>query len=85
MTQSPLAFLGVLHKMPRHPEKLLTKYDPKKAAKEEDHLDNVYLHLQMLEVHYDDVACRIFPCTLDGRSCMVSKYSFELIQELEGA
>lgn len=40
MTQGPLALLGVLHKMSRHPEKLLTKYDPDKVVKVEDHLDN---------------------------------------------
>jgi len=32
----------------------------------EDHLDNFYLHLQTLEVHYNDVVCIFFPCTLDG-------------------
>ena len=54
MTQGPLKFLGVLHKMPRHSEKLLTKYDPDKTMKVEDHLEKIYVHLQTLEVRYDD-------------------------------
>lgn len=66
MIQGKLALSGVLHKVPRHPEKLLTKYDLDKVAKEEDHLDKFYLHLQMLEVHFNDVTCRLFLCTLDG-------------------
>lgn len=68
MTQGPLALPSVLHKMPRHTEKLLTKYDPHKKAKVEYHLDTFYLHLQALEVRYNDVECRLFPCTLDGRA-----------------
>ena len=34
--------------------------------KAEDRLDNFYLQLQTLEVRYDDVACKLFSCTLDG-------------------
>lgn len=68
MTQGPLTLSDVLHKMPRHPKKLLMKYDPAKAVKVEDHLDNSYLYLQILEVRYDDVTCRLFPCTLDDRA-----------------
>ena len=67
MTQGPLELSGVLHKMLRHVEKLLTKYDPDKIVKVEDHLDNFYLHMKTLDVCYADVACRLFPCTLDGR------------------
>ena len=36
--------------------------------KAEDHLDNFYLELQTLEAQYDDVACRFFPCILDGHA-----------------
>ena len=60
MTQGPLDLLSILHKMPRHPEKLLMKYVPDNSIKAEDHLDNFYLHLQTLEVRYGDVACKLF-------------------------
>lgn len=45
ITQGPLALLGVLHKISRHKEKLLTKYDLDKEVKAEDHLYMFYLHL----------------------------------------
>lgn len=67
MAWGPLALPDILHKLLRHTEKLLTKYDPDRAVKTEDHLNMFYLHLQTLEVCYDDVSCRLFPCTLDGR------------------
>ena len=48
MTQGPLTILGVLHKMKKHSEKLLTKYDPDNMVKVEDHLENFYLHMKNL-------------------------------------
>lgn len=66
MTQGPLEPLGVLNKVSRHVEKRLTKYDLGKTVKIEDHLDTFDLHLQTLEVCYDNIACTLFPCTLDG-------------------
>lgn len=66
MTQGPLALPNVLHKMPKQAERMNIKFNPNSAVKAEDHLENFYLQLQTLEVCYDDVACRLFPCTLDG-------------------
>lgn len=76
MTQGLLSLLGVLHKMQRHLENLLTKYDPVKVINVEDHLDNFYIHLHMLEVHYDNFASRLFPCTLYGRE---TSYYYSLL------
>lgn len=45
MTQSPLSLLGFMHKMQRHMDKLLTKYDLDKIVKAKDHLDMNNLHL----------------------------------------
>ena len=70
MTQGALVLPSVLQNILRQVEKLLMKYDPDKTVKVKDHLDNFYLHLQTLEVGYDDFACRIFPCTLDGRAAV---------------
>lgn len=47
---------------------MLTKFEPESAVKAGDHLDNFYLQLQTLEVQYENVACRLFLCTLDGRT-----------------
>jgi len=46
--------------------KLISKFDPDKKTKVGDHIDDFYMHFKMLEVWYDDVACRIFPFTLEG-------------------
>lgn len=72
ISPGPLSLLSASHKIPRHSKHLLTKYDPDKVVKVEDHQDNFYLHLQTLEVNYDDVACRLFSFALDGRVCVVS-------------
>lgn len=45
---------------------VVEKVDPDRIVKVEDHLDTFYLHLWTLKVHYDDIACRLFFCTLDG-------------------
>lgn len=68
MTQGPLALSGSLHRMPKRSERMLTKYDSDREVQVEDHLDNFYLQLQTLVVWYNDVACRLFPCTLDGHA-----------------
>jgi len=67
MTQGPLALLADLHKMPKQTERMNIKFNPDITLKVEDHLDNFYMQLQTLEVRHDDVACRLFPCTLDDR------------------
>jgi len=60
---------------------MLTKYDPYKIVKVEDHLDTFYLHLQKLEVRYGDIVCRLFLCTMDGRAVVwYHKIHVNLIQ-----
>ena len=63
-----MALPGVLHKMSKRAERMNINFDPDSIVKVEDHLDNFYLQLQTLEVWYDDIACRLFPCTLDSRA-----------------
>lgn len=67
MAQGPIYLLNNLHKMPRHPKNLLSKFYPDKKTKVEDHIDDLYMHLWILKVQYNDVACRIFPFPLEGR------------------
>jgi len=50
MTYGPLALPSALHRMPKHSQRMVTKYDLDRAAKVEDHLDNLYLQLKTLEV-----------------------------------
>jgi len=70
MAQGPLGLMGNLHKIPRHPKNILSKYNLEKKTKAEDHLVDFYMYLRMLEVRYDDVACKIFPYTLEDRISM---------------
>lgn len=65
MTQEPLALRGVLYKIPKWVERMNIKFNLDNTMKAKDHLDNFYLQLQTLEVQYEDVACILFPCTLD--------------------
>ena len=67
-TIEPIYLPSNCHHLPKHPEKLFRKYDPYKKAKVEDHIDDFYLHLRMLEVCYDYFSCRLFPSTLEGRA-----------------
>lgn len=68
MTQGLLTLPVNLHRLPKHLEKLVTKYDPTKKVKAQDHIDYFYFHLQMSEVCFDDISCRLFPYTLEGRA-----------------
>lgn len=39
-----------------------------RQSRKKYHLDTFYLHLETLEVHYDDISCRLVPFTLDDRA-----------------
>lgn len=66
MDQGHLSLIGNLHYIPRHPKSLLPKFDPNKKTKAQEHIDDFYMHLSMLEVRYNDVSCIIFLYTLEG-------------------
>lgn len=53
--------------MPRHLEKLSSNVDPDNKTKVEDHIDDFYMHLRMLELRYGDFYYKIFHFTLEGR------------------
>ena len=68
MAQWPLSLSSNLHHLPKHQKKMLTKYDLDGKVNFEDHIDDFYLHIRMLEVQYDDVSCILFPYTFEGRA-----------------
>ena len=53
--------------MPRHPKKHLPKFDPENGTLAEDHISKFYLALQIMIMKYDEVACRLFPHTLENK------------------
>lgn len=61
MAQGPHALLNNIHHMPRHQEKLLSKFDHDKSS-----IDDLYLHLGMPYVCFDDFPCILFPYILEG-------------------
>lgn len=67
IAQGPLALPNNLDKMPKDLEKLLLKFDLEKKTKFEDHIDDFYMHLQILKVCLDNVSCRLYQYTLEGR------------------
>lgn len=66
IAQGPIFLWGILHRLPQNPKKHLTNYDHIKKEKGKYHIDDFYLHMRMLEVHYDDVSCTLFLYTLEG-------------------
>jgi len=54
--------------MPRKFDRLLPKFDPDKAGSPKDHINNLFLAIQLLGVQHDDVVCRLFPYTFSGNA-----------------
>jgi hypothetical protein len=56
-----VAVLRQVHNLPRHPEKMLPKYDPKTSGLPEDHINKFILAIKIMNVQNEDVVCRLFP------------------------
>ena len=50
---TPLNLVSPLHDLPKHPERVLPKFDPGKGVSAEDHLKSFYLALNLLNVQYE--------------------------------
>ena len=61
----PLNLAAPLHDLPKHPEKVLPKFDPGRDVSIEDHLHNFYLALNVLNVGHEDVVCILFQYTFE--------------------
>ena len=64
----PLNLATPLHDFPRNPEKVLPKFDPGKGVFAEDHLQNFYLDLNILNVDHEDVVCILFQYTFEPKA-----------------
>jgi hypothetical protein len=60
--------LGVLHDIPKHPEKFLPKFDPKRKESVEDHVKKLLLSIRIQNINHGYVLCRIFPHTFENKS-----------------
>ena len=60
LAQDAVAVLGNQHPLPKHPEKLLPKFNPDLKEPAEDHVKKFMLAVWLLDVEHEDVVCRIF-------------------------
>ena len=63
-----MAVPGNQHPLPKHPEKLLPKFNPEQKELEEDHVKKFMLAVRLLHIEHEDVVCRLFPYTFEGKA-----------------
>ena len=66
--RTPLNQVAPLHDFPKHPDRVLPKFDPGKGIFVEDHLKSFYLALEILNVEHEDVICIIFPYNFEPKA-----------------
>jgi hypothetical protein len=76
LTRHALAIPGRVHNLPRHPKKLLPKFDPKTLGLPEDHIKKFILAIRLMNVQHEDVVCIIFPYTFENSA---STWYFNLL------
>jgi hypothetical protein len=59
LARDALAIPGWLHNLPRHPEKLLPKFDPETSGLPEDHIKKFILAIRLMNVQHEI-------CSVDG-------------------
>ena len=68
LTIDVISILGTLHPLPKHPERLLAKFDPDDDVLLEDHVKKFMIALNLMNVEYEDVVYILFPHTLKGKA-----------------
>ena len=58
----------MLHPLPKHPKRLFPKYDPNDGVFLEYHVKQFMISLNLMNVEYEYVVCRLFPYTLKGKA-----------------
>ena len=59
---------GTLNPLHKHPEWLLLKFHPNNVVLLEDHVKQFIIALNLMNVKYEDVICRLFPYTFKGKA-----------------
>jgi hypothetical protein len=75
LARDALALPGRLHHFPRHPKKLLPKFDPETSSLPKDHIKKFILAIRLMNVQHEDVVCILFPYTFDN---LTSTWYFNL-------
>ena len=58
--RTPLNLATPLHDFPKHPDRMLPKFDLGKGISTEDHLKSFFLALELLNIEHEYVVCRLF-------------------------
>ena len=59
---------GAQHPLPKHPKKLLPKFDPNNDVTLEDHIKQFMIYLRLMDVQHEDMVSRLFPNTFVGKA-----------------
>jgi hypothetical protein len=68
LTISTLSIPGPQNPLPKHPKRLLPKFDPNKVILPKDHIMQFMLTLSLMNVQHEDVVCMSFFFTLQGKA-----------------
>ena len=68
LAMDAIAVPYIQHLFPKHPKKLLLKFDPDTDVTPEDHIKQFMLSLTLMDVQHEDVVCRLFPYTFVGQA-----------------
>ena len=68
LAMDSIAVPDIQHPLPKHPEKLLPKFDLDNDVSPEDHIKQFMLSLRLLDVQHHDVVCVLFPYTFVGQA-----------------
>jgi hypothetical protein len=68
LTINPLAIAGPQNDLAKNPDKLMPKFDPDDDILPKTHLDKFMRSMNIMNVQHEDVACRFFCLTLQGKA-----------------
>ena len=75
LTIDVISIPGPTHPLPKKPQKFLPKYDLDDDVLPKHHINQFIDALNLMSVEHEDVICRLFPHTLQGKA---AKWFFNL-------
>ena len=68
LTINPLSISRPQNDLPKNPDQLLPKFDPDDDILPKDHINKSILAMNIMNVQHEDVACKLFFLTLQGKA-----------------
>jgi hypothetical protein len=66
LARDALAIPRRVHNLPRHPKKLLPKFDPETSGFPEDHIKKFILTIRLMNVQHEDIVWMLFPYNFEN-------------------